>query len=141
MTLEKNIETSSLEAEFRIFSNDLEKALGESEEFHIRLGDTREIQEADSLIFDYLYERVHIKGKGWESATVNYIGKRVDNDLTFIYLEYANVSHWGEVTITNNILFDIYPGQQNQISYISGKNIKSESTFTEYPKRTFNFGE
>ena len=138
MTMEKNIENSSLEVEYRIFSDDLETALGESETYHLRLGDEREVPEADSLILDYLTKNVEIDGYGWSRVKPVYIGKEVDNDITYVYVEYVNISEWGQVEITNTILFDVFPNQQNQVTFVNGRSVKSESTFSAFPSRIFN---
>ncbi len=140
MTMEKNEEASSLEVEFRLFSDDLEKALGESDDFHIRLGDDRETPEADSLIMNYITKNVQIEGYGWSRANPLFIGKEVDNDITYIYIEYIEVRIWGDVEVTNTILFDQFENQQNQVTFVNGSSIKSESTFSAYPKVVFNLG-
>lgn len=138
MTMERNTETSSLETEFRLFSDDLEKALGESDDFHLRLGDEREYKDADQLIFDYIFKHVQIEGDGWEDAKVNYIGKNVDNDITYIYIEYTNISKWTEVSIRNTLFFDLYPGQMNQLTLVTGNTVSTESTILDYPEKTIN---
>lgn len=140
MTMEKNIENRSLEVEFRIFSDDLETALGESDTYHLRLGDEREVPEADSLIMNYILENVEIEGYGWARMKEVYVGKEVDNDITYVYVEYTGVSEWGDVEVTNTILFDEFEGQQNQITYVNGASIKSQSTFSALPRCVFNLG-
>ncbi|MFK7756139.1 MAG: DUF6702 family protein [Flavobacteriales bacterium] len=140
MTMEKNEQAGSLEVEFRLFSDDLEMALGESDDYHMRLGDEREVPEADSLIMNYILENVEIEGYGWARMKEVYVGKEVDNDITYVYVEYTGVSEWGDVEVTNTILFDEFENQQNQITYINGTSIKSESTFYAYPRRVFDLG-
>jgi hypothetical protein len=138
MTMQKNLESNSLETEIRIFTDDLETALGQNDDYFLRLHDEREVPEADSLIFDYLFNNVKITGEGWENAKVTYIGKELKVDKTYIYLEYENISEWGEVSITNNILFEHYADQINQISFLYDDQIKELSCYKNYPTKTFN---
>lgn len=128
MTMERNFEENSLEVQFRFFSDDLEKVLGEGDSFHVRLGDDREADNADELIFDYLFEHVSISGEGWNEVQVNYIGKDVDNEITLVYLEYTGISKWSEVTISNSIMLDLFEGQSNDISLIRGKELETKGT-------------
>lgn len=138
MTMEKNEEAQSLEVEFRFFADDLEKAIGQTEDYFIRLGDEREVPEADSLIFEYLYDHVTIRGNGWENASFSYVGKEVKNGYAFIYAEYLNIEEWGNVQVNNSILFEHFEGQINQLSVINGKNVYTQECYKDYPERTVN---
>jgi hypothetical protein len=137
MSMERNFEENSLEVQFRFFSDDLEKVLGEADSFHLRLGDDREVDNADELIFDYLFEHVSISGEGWNEVQVNYIGKDVDNEITLVYIEYTGISKWSEVTISNTIMLDLFEGQSNDISLIRGKELETKGTHSG--KFTCNF--
>ncbi len=137
MTMERNFAENSLEVQYRFFSDDLEMALGESDSFHLRLGDERELDNADELIFDYLFEHVIISGDGWSEAKANYIGKEVDNELTLIYIEYTGISKWTEVSIVNTIMLDLFEGQTNDISLIRGQELETKGTHSG--KLTSNF--
>jgi len=136
--MERNLDSSSLEVEFRFFTHDLEKGLGEDEDYFIRLGDKREVPEADSLIFDYIFNKVSITGTGWENANFNYLGKDVQNDFTFVYVEYTDIKSWGEAEITNKLLFEHFEGQSNQLSLIHNNKVITLETFEAYPTRTIN---
>ncbi len=138
MTMEKNMDTNSLETEFRIFTDDLETALGQNDDYFLRLGDEREVPEADSLIFDYVFDKIKFSGKGWNDVHVKYLGKEVEHDFTYVYVEYSNVSSWGEVSVTNSILFEHFEDQENQLSVIHEGQIKTTSCLKAYPTRTVN---
>lgn len=139
MTMERNFEGNSLEVQFRFFSDDLEKALGESDSLHLRLGDDREVDNADDLVFDYLFEHVSISGKGWNDVQVYYIGKDVDNEITLVYIEYTGISEWSEVNISNNLMLDLFEGQTNEISLIRGKELETKDTRSGKLTCNFNF--
>ncbi len=141
MTIEKNEKAKSLEVVFRLFSDDLENAIGGSEDNPIRLGDDREIQEADELIFNYLTSRVDVEGIGWENAVVSYIGKEVDNDVTKVYMEYTEISEWDKITIENNIMFELFEGQINEVTLIRGKEVETHGAYEGQPFVTFDLTE
>jgi len=138
MTIERNPSKMSLEVELRIFSDDLELALGQTDDFRLRLGDEREVENADSLIVKYLEKNIDLSGECCKSIKMNYVGKKVDYDITYIYLEYLDVLEWGNVEIRNTVLFNEYSNQQNQISLVVGEQILTESTYRESPTALIN---
>ena len=60
----------------------------------------------------YVEDRLKIKVNGG-GVNFKFIGKEYKEDITYCYLEIKNISNIKSLEVTNRILFDILPEQQN----------------------------
>ncbi|MCH2199393.1 MAG: hypothetical protein MK081_11490 [Flavobacteriales bacterium] len=113
-SMRHNPNTNAFEIEMRIFTDDLEKAIGGDED-PIRLGSDKEIEDADYRIEKYIRDRFHVKSNDQELYW-KYWGMEVDYDITWIYLEISNVQPINVLSIENRILFEHFEDQNNEIT-------------------------
>lgn len=109
-----NVQTNSLEVEMRIFTDDLERAIGATPENPARLGDEREIEEADRLIEEYLRENFSIAING-QPMLLRFWGKEVDYDITWCFFEVSNVPDIHVIEVKNTTLIDVFEDQLNEV--------------------------
>ncbi len=109
-----NPDTDALEMSFRIFTDDLELALETMGTDRLRLGTDREAEKADLYISRYLARQVEIELDGRRVSAV-FLGKEVDTDATWCYVEVENVPVFKTMTMTNTLLLESFEDQVNLV--------------------------
>lgn len=112
-----NSKNESLEITLKIFTDDFEDVLELTEGFKLRLGSEKEATETDSLIFSYLEKNFRLKINDSKTlAEFQYIGKEIELDATWCYIEVLNVEDLKKVEITNTILVEQFDDQTNIVN-------------------------
>lgn len=119
-----NAEVGSLEIAVKIFTNDLETALESLGAPPLKLGSDREYFKADSIIARYLNNRLHFVLNGGDLNPV-YLGKEIDLDATWCYLEVKNAGTPGNIKVRNRILLEQFNDQANLVHFSVGGQKKS----------------
>ena len=117
-------ETESLEISLRIFTDDLERTLQDWGTEKLYLGELNESPKTDSLLKKYILQVLSIEIEG-ETTSVEFIGKEVEQALTWVYLEAKNVPNFDKIMISNRMLFQSFPEQTNLIHVNQRGKIKS----------------
>jgi hypothetical protein len=112
--IDHNAETSALEITMRIFTDDLENGITGSQDFY-GLGTIDEPADSDSLIFSYILENFKVNLDG-NCMKLNYIGKEVEVDVTWIYIEIEEVEFIGRIEVSNHMLTELFEGQVNVVN-------------------------
>lgn len=103
----------------RVFTDDLEKALTEHSKLNTpwRLGDSKEQphvdDEIDKLLRDYLiwFTDTSSTPNNWR-----FIGKEVDFDLTYLFIESVPVESSSVLKISNQLFFLEFHDQVNEVT-------------------------
>ncbi len=122
--MEYNAETKALEIIAKIFIDDLEEGIAASGvDENLYLCTDREVDGSDEYIYGYLSSKINIKIDGQE-VSFGYIGKETSEDLVamYCYLEVENIEPINEITISNDMLMELFDDQINIIK------LKSKST-------------
>ncbi len=119
-----NTTSKSLEISLRIFTDDLENALQDWGAGKLYLGEVNEIEKADSVLEDYIFKVLSIE-LDQKKTNLEFLGKEVEQELTWIYLEAKNIADFEKISITNRLLFQSLPGQTNLIHVNKHQEIKS----------------
>ncbi|MEL6821368.1 MAG: DUF6702 family protein [Calditrichota bacterium] len=112
--IEYNSETSSLEITLKVFTDDLEEALYKQGTGRLYLGTNGEADDADEHVFNYIRSNVEI----WvneKEVTIENLGKEVDHDLTWCYVEVSGIKTINRVTVANTILMELFETQVNMV--------------------------
>lgn len=107
-----NSVNQTLEITIDIFTDDLEFALQEGRGELMRLGGDREHADADYLIEEYLKEHLEL----WiddRKVEPMFLGKDVQHDLTYCFLEVGNIQDFHTFKFRNDILCEMYDEQSN----------------------------
>ena len=113
--------TNTVEITIRCFVTDIESTVEKLNNITLELGNERELKDADTYLKEYLLDnfKMEINKK---QVNINYLGKEVEKDIIFFYLEITDVSKISKITIENTILLKIFDDQQNIIRLeINGK--------------------
>jgi hypothetical protein len=110
--IEFNARTAQFEITAKVFTDDLELAIGGAQASEMHLGSDRETSDADTRIERYLREhfKIAVDGKPMEWR---WVGKEVDGDMTFCYLEFYRTPDFSTLQVFNDMLVSQYPEQQN----------------------------
>ena len=112
--IDHNPDPGTLEMSFRIFADDLELALETMGTDRLRLGTEHEAEKADLYISRYLARHVEIEING-HRVGAGFLGKEVDSDAIWCYVEVENVPVIETMTITNTLLLETFEDQVNLV--------------------------
>lgn len=106
-TTKVELEAGSLKLTAKFFTSDLEKAVGTS---------TSNKTDFDSKARNYSSSRLTVKING-EPVTLTYVGSQTMDKSTRIYLKADNVSGVSDIEIRNSMLVELFPDQQNLVTF------------------------
>mgnify|MGYP004182623689 FL=1 len=125
-----NPETRTVQTTLRVFTDDLEEALRNHHELgsetKIWLGDAQEWAGADSSIVAWLNSNLTLS-LGGTALTWTWVGKEVELDISYLYLESAPIQGQGATWhISNRVFFNEFYDQVNEV-HIHGVTADGES--------------
>ncbi|MCB0764826.1 MAG: hypothetical protein KDB84_08985 [Flavobacteriales bacterium] len=126
LTIRHDVVERTLDLTWRITAHDLEHAL--SDRADLKLGSDREYVKADSLVDRYLREHVTIAQQDRPLAW-RWIGKELEGETLYCYLQVEGVPTPNELTISNSLLQDVFPDQQNIVHVEDGSHTTFSHTF------------
>lgn len=131
-------EKKSVQIITRVFVDDFEKVLRERYDETIMLGEGKNEVMANKYIERYLRTKFVVEVNDQEMK-YNFLGKEYEDDIVYCYLEISNVEAIETFRIKNQILFDLFPDQQNIVkTKINGEN-KSFVLIPVKDSRVLNF--
>lgn len=122
--IEWNAETSTWQGILRVFTDDLEMALSQmdSEAVIWRLGDERENPQSDVAIETYATSNWFLVDSAGQALKWDFVGKEVDYDLTFIYLESEPTTTDWACSATSRGFFELFDDQVNELTITKEEN-------------------
>ncbi len=136
-TIELNGRTGMYEITCKIFTDDLEKAIGTTGENPVRLGSEREASDADSRIENYLKQHLKISLNGIP-VEPRYVGKEAETDLTYCYLELYGTTDFSTMEVVNSILFEHFTDQQNIVDLVAHGKTRTAVLIQNAQSHVFN---
>ncbi|MYD25332.1 MAG: hypothetical protein F4X08_05930 [Gemmatimonadetes bacterium] len=127
--VDHNPESGALEMSFRIFMDDLELALETMGTDRLHLGTEREVEKADLYIDRYLARHVVIEING-RRVSAAFLGKEVDTDAIWCYVEVENIPALESMTMTNTLLLETYEDQVNLV-HVNANGQKKSLLFSQ----------
>ncbi len=131
-------ETKSIQIIIDVFMDDIEIALNKNYSIDLELNTKRELKENDVYFEKYIHSKLSFKIDD-VSKKYTYLGKEYDGDMVSFYLEIENIDQVNTIDITNKILMDHFPKQQNLIKSKAGKKHKSLLLTVENDKGLLKF--
>lgn len=125
--IHQNVQSNAMEITISIFSDDLENALQDQGE-PLRLGDEREREDVNNLLREYLQSKFTVKTDG-RALLLSFLGKEVEHDITYCYLEVMNVPSCQIMEIKSTILHELFEEQLNRVEINwNGKSTSGDLT-------------
>ena len=117
-------ETKSIQIIINVFMDDIETALNKDYKIDLQLTTENELQNNTIYFEKYLNEKLQFKVNN-VSKKYTYIGKEYDGDLVYFYLEIENITAVRSIEVSNQILMNHFPKQENLIKSKVEKKHKS----------------
>ncbi len=136
--IDYNPDTDTLEMSFRIFTDDLEQALETMGSNRLHLGTEREAEKADLYIGRYLARNVEFQING-RRVNAAFLGKEVDTEATWCYVEIADIPVLDTMTVTNTLLFETFEDQVNLVHVKANDQKKSLVFNRQLVSQTLDF--
>ena len=113
-----------LEISVKIFADDLLLALNNMGKSKIFLGEKHENQSTNEYIFEYLKSNLAFKINN-EKKDYNFIGKEIEGDVVWTYLEINDIHFLREIEVKCKILTEVFETQSTIIQINSGNKIRN----------------
>ena len=136
--VDHNPDAAALEMSFRIFMDDLELALESMGTERLHLGTEREAEKADLYIGRYLARHVVIEING-RRVSPAFLGKEVDPDAMWCYMEVENIPVLESMTMTNSLLLETFEDQVNLVHVNANGQKKSLIFDRQQIRQTLDF--
>ncbi|SDR84124.1 hypothetical protein SAMN05216503_1120 [Polaribacter sp. KT25b] len=117
-------EAKSVQIIINVFMDDIETALNKDYSIDLRLDTKKELKDNDVYFKKYLKEKLKFKIDGVAKEFI-FIGKEYESDLVYFYLEIENINELKTIEVTNKLLIEHFPQQQNLTKCKLGKKHKS----------------
>jgi len=114
--IQHNTEAATLEITLKIFTDDFEEVLEQKNGESLHLGTPKENPKADEWIRDYLQKKLKIRLNEDASNPFKYLGKEVEVNEMWCYLEIENVSTIEAIEVNNVLLTETFPKQSNIVN-------------------------
>jgi hypothetical protein len=120
--IDYNTSENALQITLHIFLDDLELSMlaqGAEKQF---LCTEKELENAETVYFEYLKENFQINLNNGELADYQWIGKEISDDLAAVwtYLEVPNVTDLSGISVKNTVLMDVHDDQKNIVQIKGG---------------------
>lgn len=112
---EYNAKSGSMEIAMKLFTDDLELTMKNKHHVVLNLNSDNELPQADSLIYNYVIDNFSIQSSK-KSDRPKYVGKEIENGITFIYLEVHSFPIEKELLVKNTVFFDTFDDQSNIVN-------------------------
>lgn len=110
--IDYNADQKLFEVAIQLFTHDLVPLLEKRTRRRIDLQKTSEV---DQLILAYLNENFVLTDKKGDAKTLNWVGKEVDTDTVWIYLETPSTESIEGYSLQNTLFFESFPEQSNLV--------------------------
>lgn len=133
-----NKETKAVQVIINVFMDDIELALNKDFGIDLQLTTKKELKNNGIYFKKYLHKKLEFTINN-KIQNFNYIGKEYEGDFVFFYLEIENVENVKTLSVSNKVLTDHFPKQQNLIKVKVGKKNKSVLLSKEAYKTSIKF--
>lgn len=124
VTFKLNPKSNMIEITMKFFADDLENAIRIKNSPKIRLGAKNDSAKTDTLIVHYLQKHIQLTMDG-QKKTMQWVGKEIENDIAWCYLEIKEVTGFSSAWIKNSILISEFDDQLNISHFQKGNNIET----------------
>lgn len=115
--IDYNAKTKSAEVSIQLFIHDLVPVIERQYKRKLELENS---PDSDRMILDYLTQTFVLKSKNGETRTLKWVGKELDVERAFIYLEIPIEDGLEGASLQNSIFFETFVEQTNRVNIHSG---------------------
>lgn len=134
--IDHNETDKTLELTCKIFWDDFEKILAQNNKTKVDLLDAGKKTENNKWIADYIIKHLQINVDG-KAVSLGFVGFEKEDVVIFSYLQVDNIPSVKKISVTDNIMHDMFDDQVEIIHVIVKGN--RQSTKLEYPNKEASF--
>ena len=105
-------DSKTIEVTIKIFTNDFEKVLRADKKDDLIIDSKNSLYNVDGLMFIYIKQNLVVTIDG-NRKELSWVGKEIENDITWCYLEIINVDDLSKVSIENKLFLSSFDDQLN----------------------------
>jgi len=119
-----NPKEKSLEISIRMFTDDLENAL-------TKLNNGQKVMingvndKANPFVERYIQQHFAVITPQRQKKPFNFIGKELEGDATWVYIEIPNCTSVNDHTLQNDIMLELFDDQTNLVNFFWGSSKKT----------------
>lgn len=120
--IQYNAKEKSLEISIRMFTDDLETALTKANNGQkVMVGGKND--NSDAILNKYVQQHFAILLSQKQKRAMNVLGKEIEGDATWVYVEIPNAQDFKGNILYNNIMQELFDDQTNLVNFLqpSGK--------------------
>ena len=120
--IQYNVREKSLEISIRMFTDDLETALTKANNGQkVMIGGKND--NSDAVLNKYVQQHFAILLSQKQKRAMNVLGKEIEGDATWVYVEIPNAQDFKGNILYNNIMQELFDDQTNLVNFLqpSGK--------------------
>lgn len=110
--MDYNAKDKLIEISIQFFTHDVVEVLEKQSKKSIDLEETPNV---DALIFKYLESNFALKNKTGEVQKLKFVGKEIQAETTYLYLEISSEESFEGYILQNNIFFESFQKQVNLV--------------------------
>jgi hypothetical protein len=122
LTIRHTPATRTLDLTWRITAHDIEHAL--ENVAPLKLGSDKEHPKADSILNAYFKQHLVLFQE--KQLTWNWVGKELDGETLYCYLQVDSISSPKDLLVQNTLLQDLFYEQQNLV-HVEGEKLPTRS--------------
>jgi len=138
MEIDYNDQAQTLEISLKVFADDLEKTLEKQGAIGLNIGYNNEHEKTDLYIERYLKNTFTLEVNG-EVYDYKFLGKQVEFNDTWCFIEAENVPQIESLSIENTIFMEMFDEQINLIHVRVGEQQKSLRLTRRKPQKELTF--
>ncbi len=123
--IQHNAEAATLEITLKVFTDDFEKALQEEFGEKLQLGTSQESPKTDEKVAAYLQKHLQILVNQKLDYSYHFLGKEVEINEMWCYLEIRGVSNIESIEVKNFLLTHVFPKQSNIVNIRANARLES----------------
>lgn len=131
-----NPKTKTLEISTKIFFDDLETDIERESKVSFDIIKPSDKAKTNELIASYLKKHLQIS-VNHKTLPINYMGYEIQEDAIWCYLEIPKVKAVQQITVINNVLYNLHKEQINMLNVTV--NGKRQSTKLDAPNGRVSF--
>jgi hypothetical protein len=125
-TIEYNAKTKAFELSCKIFADDLEEAVKRATGTQAFIGSgTKEVKNVNALLEQYFRKHLRIEADGKPLANWSFVGKELEGEAVWCYVELSNTPVMKRLLIENSVLMEMYDDQTNLVNVQIGSKRRS----------------
>ena len=125
-------DNKNIEVTIKIFTNDFEKALRADKNDDLIIDSKNSLYNIDSLMFMYIKQKL-IVSIDRDRKEFSWVGKEIENDITWCYLEIINVDDFSKVSIENKLFLMFFDDQLNICHFYCSNKMETMMLHKETP--------